>query len=144
VEDFDGQRVLLLHGDTLCTDDVAYQRARRVLRHPLFKPAVAPLPFFIREKIARTLRKKSQAHKKTLSMNIMDVAPNAVRSAFARHKVQTIIHGHTHRPAIHEGESGDEKSRRFVLTDWQREGAAPLQLLQYRERTFTPFPLGEM
>ena len=118
-EDFDGQKVLLLHGDELCTDDVAYQRARRVLRHPLFKPAVAPLPFFVRERIAQSLRRKSTAQKSTLSAQIMDVTETAVNAMFALHHAPTMIHGHTHRPKTHIHSAAGQTYTRVVLPDWQ-------------------------
>ena len=118
-EDFDGQKILLLHGDELCTDDVAYQRARRVLRHPLFKPAVAPLPFYVREQIAQSIRRKSTAQKSTLSAQIMDVTQTAVNAMFKLHQVHTMIHGHTHRPSTHVHHVAGETYTRFVLPDWQ-------------------------
>ncbi len=118
-EDFEDQKILLLHGDELCTDDVAYQRARRVLRHPWFKPAVAPLPFFVRERIARNLRRKSTAQKLTLSAQIMDVTETAVSAMFARYPAHTMIHGHTHRPKTHRYRVADETYTRIVLPDWQ-------------------------
>jgi UDP-2,3-diacylglucosamine hydrolase len=119
IETFGAQKVLLLHGDELCTDDIAYQRARRVLRHPLFKPAVAPLPFFLRLKIAQALRRKSAAHKRTMSNEIMDVTESAVNQMFQRYGVTEMIHGHTHRPATHTHQVNGHACTRTVLHDWQ-------------------------
>jgi UDP-2,3-diacylglucosamine hydrolase len=83
-EMIDGREFLLLHGDELCTDDIGYQKARKILRHPFFKPAVAPLPYFLRIRIAQYLRRKSASHKRTLSTQIMDVTENAVAEMFRR------------------------------------------------------------
>jgi UDP-2,3-diacylglucosamine hydrolase len=133
IETLGAQKILLLHGDELCTDDVTYQRARRVLRHPLFKPAVAPLPFFLRMKIAQTLRRKSAAHKRTIRSEIMDVTPSAVAAMFKRYGVTEMIHGHTHRPATHMHDVNGRACTRIVLHDWQ--GGS--QYLQWEAGAFT-------
>jgi UDP-2,3-diacylglucosamine hydrolase len=119
LEDFDGQPILLLHGDELCTDDIGYQRARKILRHPLFKPMVAPLPYSMRLRIANYLRRKSAAHKRTLSSQIMDVTESAVCAMFHQKNVQQMIHGHTHRPNTHTHTVDGRACTRTVLADWQ-------------------------
>jgi UDP-2,3-diacylglucosamine hydrolase len=136
IETLGEQNILLLHGDELCTDDVAYQRARRVLRHPLFKPAVAPLPFFLRMKIAQALRRKSAAHKRTLRNEIMDVTQSAVNAMFQQYGVTEMIHGHTHRPAIHTHHVGGKACTRTVLHDWQ----GGTQYLQWEAGAFSSLP----
>lgn len=119
VVDLYGAPTLLLHGDTLCTDDVAYQKTRLMLRDPAFQADfLAKTP---QERVAFALkaREMSADHKAGVSMDIMDVNAEAVASAFARHGVRHMIHGHTHRPAVHE-EAGYQ---RVVLGDWYDQGS---------------------
>jgi UDP-2,3-diacylglucosamine hydrolase len=111
------QAVLLMHGDELCTDDVRYQRVRRILRLNAFRWIGNSLPTSWRHAIARKLRRESDAHKKMTSMNIMDANDGAIAAAFTKHKVELLIHGHTHRPADHL----HGKLRRIVLSDWQQD-----------------------
>jgi UDP-2,3-diacylglucosamine hydrolase len=118
VIDLDGRRVLLMHGDELCLDDVRYQRARRILRTDPFRIIGNALPTAMRNFIARTLRGKSEAHKATTAMNIMDANPDAALAAMDAHDAATLIHGHTHRPAHHRLPDGRE---RWVMTDWQQD-----------------------
>lgn len=112
------QQALLLHGDELCTDDIAFQRARRVLRTDLFRTIGNSLPTSWRHAIARTLRSKSDAHKAVTSLNIMDANPQAIERMFDKHNVPIMIHGHTHRPADHVQANN---RRRIVLSDWQQD-----------------------
>ena len=118
VIDLDGKRVLLMHGDELCVEDVRYQRARRILRFNAFRIIANSLPTAMRNFIARTLRGKSEAHKAMTAMNIMDANPDAALAAMNAHQASTLIHGHTHRPARHALPNGRE---RWVMTDWQQD-----------------------
>ena len=118
VIDLGGQRVLLMHGDELCIDDVRYQRARRVLRTDAFRIIGNSLPTATRNFIARTLRGKSEAHKAVTAMTIMDANPDAALAAMNAHQATTLIHGHTHRPAHHILPNGRD---RWVMTDWQQD-----------------------
>jgi UDP-2,3-diacylglucosamine hydrolase len=118
-EVLDGQEFLLLHGDELCTDDVGYQKARKILRHPLFKLAVAPLPYFLRIRVAQYLRRRSTSHKRTLDLQIMDVTEQAVCDMFRLKHAQNMIHGHTHRPNTHLHTVDGQDCTRTVLADWQ-------------------------
>lgn len=111
-------RALLLHGDELCTDDVAYQRARCVLRSAAFRVFGNSLPVFVRTAIARRLRRASEAHKASTAMSIMDANVDAVGKIMARHGVDCLIHGHTHRPGHHAHAGACE---RWVLSDWQQD-----------------------
>ena len=133
VIDLDGRRTLLLHGDELCTDDVRYQRARRVLRTDLFRIVGNALPRAARHAIARRLRRESDQHKANTSMTIMDVNADAVTQVMARQQAPLLIHGHTHRPAHHVLPSGDE---RRVLSDWQQDSG----YLEYNDGIFTVKP----
>jgi UDP-2,3-diacylglucosamine hydrolase len=121
-----GERVLLLHGDTLCTDDHSYQRLRRILRNPLSRTAFRWMSLKQRQRIAQRLRAGSQAHLDNLSAHmpdIMDVNPGAVQQAFERYQVRFMIHGHTHRPAIHTLQVGGQRATRIVLGDWYTQGS---------------------
>ena len=136
VIDLDGRRTLLMHGDELCTDDVRYQRARRVLRTDLFRLIGNALPRSARLAIARKLRRESDQHKSKTAMAIMDVNADAVTRAMARHNASLLIHGHTHRPAHHILTKGRE---RWVMSDWQQDYG----YLEYHHATFTvkPWPV---
>ncbi|TAG46613.1 MAG: UDP-2,3-diacylglucosamine diphosphatase [Betaproteobacteria bacterium] len=115
--DLGSKRALLLHGDELCTDDVRYQRVRRVLRTTLFRVIGDALPVAWRYAIARKLRRESDAHKAVTAMRIMDANHAAIERTFERQGVTLMIHGHTHRPADHLSADG---KRRIVLSDWQQ------------------------
>jgi UDP-2,3-diacylglucosamine hydrolase len=111
------QTALLMHGDELCTDDARYQRARKILRSPLFRAFGNRLPFWIRNQIAARLRRASKAHKAGASMQILDANRDAINAAFTRHNVSLMIHGHTHRPT----DETINNKRRIVLSDWQQD-----------------------
>lgn len=120
--DLHGQRVLLLHGDTLCTDDHDYQRFRRFVRSPLAQSLYLALPARLRSSIANYLRRRSTQANDGKPPAIMDVNPMAVANALRRHDVQLMIHGHTHRPAIHNLEVDGRPARRIVLGAWYEQG----------------------
>lgn len=123
VVDLYGTPTLLLHGDTLCTDDVEYQAFRAQVRNPQWQAGFLALSIEERIAVAKQARDASKQHTSSASMDIMDVNPQAVQQAFADHQVRHMIHGHTHRPAVHEHilENGDSASR-IVLTDWYKRG----------------------
>ena len=106
---------LLSHGDVFCTDDVGYQKWRRISRKPFVQRLFLLLPRVLRERIAGDLRKQSAGNKAGKSAEIMDVNAAAVAAAFNQHQIKRIIHGHTHRPAEHRDAAGHE---RIVLADW--------------------------
>ncbi|MFF7708667.1 UDP-2,3-diacylglucosamine diphosphatase [Pseudomonas sp. NPDC007930] len=117
-----GEPVLLMHGDTLCTRDEQYQRMRRVLRNPLVRWVLGHLPLATRQKLARKLRRESRAQTRMKATDIIDVTPSEVPRVMARHGVLTLVHGHTHRPALHKLQLGAQPARRIVLGDWERQG----------------------
>lgn len=119
-----GQRVLLMHGDSLCTLDVGYMKLRRWLRNPLSLFILRNLPLATRHKLARKLRSESRAQTRMKASDIVDVTPEEVIKVMAEHGVRTLIHGHTHRPAVHELEVSGQPARRIVLGDWDRQGWA--------------------
>jgi len=124
VVDLYGTPTLLLHGDTLCTDDVEYQAFRQQTRNPLWQQGVLALSVEERLKMANEFRDASMQHTGSASMDIMDVNAAAVVSAFRENGVTRMIHGHTHRPAFHLHELGDgNQAERIVLADWYRSGS---------------------
>lgn len=120
--DFGDQRVLLMHGDSLCTDDHAYMRLRKILRNPLVLWLLRNLPLRSRHALARKLRNESRAQTRMKAADITDVSPSEVVRAMQQHRVLTLIHGHTHRPAEHLLQVDGHAARRIVLGDWDQQG----------------------
>lgn len=110
--------VLLMHGDTLCTADHAYQRARKLMRNRFLQYVFLHLPLSFRKKIANELRNASKRHTTTASMNSMDVTQQEVERVMQNHRVSHLIHGHTHRPNIHQFTLDGESCSRMVLGAW--------------------------
>ena len=123
VLDLYGKRVLIMHGDTLCTDDTGYQAFRAKVHQPWLQRLFLALPLFIRQRIAARMRAGSQSANSAKSMAIMDVNPQAVSDALTRHRVQHLIHGHTHRPAVHSLNANGQPAFRYVLGAWHSEGS---------------------
>ncbi|OEC40222.1 UDP-2,3-diacylglucosamine diphosphatase [Pseudomonas sp. 1D4] len=119
-----GHPVLLMHGDSLCTRDEAYMRLRRILRHPLTLFVLRHLPLRVRHRLARKLRSESRAQTRQKAYDIVDVTPEEVTRVMIDAKVPTLIHGHTHRPAVHILEIDGQPAQRIVLGDWDRQGWA--------------------
>lgn len=118
-----GEQVLLLHGDVLCTDDHSYQRLRRVVRNPIVQWLFQRLPLQRRERIAARIRAGSKMHTQRVEATIMDVNPQAVIDTFEARQVKIMIHGHTHRPAIHRHALTNGNATRIVLGDWHTQGS---------------------
>ena len=126
VIDLYGRRVLLMHGDLLCIDDHAYQRLRRIVRNPIVQFVMRSLTLRQRQKLAERMRAGSKEHIKSMDMaapQIMDVNQNEVRRTMQRYGVDCIIHGHTHRPAVHELQLNGKPAVRIVLGDWYEQGS---------------------
>jgi UDP-2,3-diacylglucosamine hydrolase len=121
--ELDGRRALLMHGDTLCTDDHAYQRYRRFVHRPGVQALYLALPARVRSGIAAFARRQSMAANAGKAAAIMDVNPAAVANALRRHGVHLLIHGHTHRPAVHAIEIDGQTARRVVLGAWYEQGS---------------------
>lgn len=119
----DGQMALVMHGDELCTDDHDYQRSRRWLRNPVMQFLYLALPRFARQKIADRIRHRSMTATRSKLPEITDVNAAAVHDAMRRHGVRLLIHGHTHRPAIHDFTLDGNPARRIVLGDWYTQGS---------------------
>jgi UDP-2,3-diacylglucosamine hydrolase len=118
-----GERVLLMHGDVLCTDDTSYQRLRRIVRNPVVQWVTRRMSLARRRALARKMREGSRMHTGTAAPEIMDVNAGAVADAFRASGVRTMIHGHTHRPAVHELVVDERLVRRIVLGDWHAQGS---------------------
>ncbi len=125
---------LLLHGDSLCTDDKGYQRMRLILRNPVVQWVFLHLCRKRRLAIGQKMRQGSAQHSQNKPQAIMDVNPLTVRQLFKQHpNVAHIIHGHTHRPEHHLIESDNTTLHRWVLGDWQALKIGPSKLLKVSE-----------
>ena len=116
------QQVLLTHGDTLCTDDTAYQRFRTQVRDPSWQAELLAKPYTERAALARSMRSCSDVEKSMKPDAIMDVNKDAVAQMFEQQNVAAMIHGHTHRPAMHRHNVNGRNVTRWVLQDWHDLG----------------------
>jgi len=123
IAELDRERVLLTHGDALCTDDHSYQELRTIVREPAWQRRFLALPRSTRELLADEARAGSRRHTSRTVPTIMDVNPAAVTAAFRAAQVRRIIHGHTHRPGVHEDEVDGEPAQRIVLGAWYEQGS---------------------
>ncbi len=123
VQTLGGVPTLLLHGDTLCTDDTAYQQYRQRIRNPRNMARLLRLPLWIRRCIGAYLRLQSYGYQRIRGKHALsDVNHQAVMTTLQQHQVQRMIHGHTHRPAIHIHYENGQVYQRFVLSDWHHLG----------------------
>ena len=130
-------RTLLMHGDTLCTDDLDYQQFRAKVRAPSWRTDFLTLPLGQRKEQIEALRRTSESEKKRKAPALMDVNIGAVEATLREHRYPRLIHGHTHRPARHEHHLDGRNCERWVLADWysagsylrcDKRGCAPVQL----------------
>lgn len=117
----DAGKILLTHGDEYCTADAGYQRFRRIVRRPCVQRLFLALSLKLRRGIADWARRRSMASNRYKAAHIMDVDPAAIEQAFARHGARTLVHGHTHRPAVHSLAVNGAVCTRIVLPDWDYE-----------------------
>jgi UDP-2,3-diacylglucosamine hydrolase len=137
VVELNGEQVLLMHGDSLCTTDLAYMRLRKVLRNPLTLWLLRRLPLAKRQQLARKLRKESQLQTRQKAAAITDVTPAEIPRIMAKYGVRTLIHGHTHRPATHSLEINGQAVQRIVLGDWDQQGwALQIDANGYQQASF--------
>jgi UDP-2,3-diacylglucosamine hydrolase len=117
-----GEKALLSHGDVLCPDDPQYQQIRTMTHSPDWQARMLAKP--LRERLAMAEQARQQSLERTinLSMNITDVNQDKVREVILEHNVEVLLHGHTHRPAIHDIDLGKRKAKRIVLGDWNVRG----------------------
>ncbi len=118
IRDIAGKPTLLLHGDTLCTDDIDYQNFRTMVRAPQWRSDFLSRPLAERISVIEGLRERSTVEKQRKSMALMDTNNDAVAAAFSEHGVTRMIHGHTHRLAHHEHSVDGQICQRWVLGDW--------------------------
>jgi UDP-2,3-diacylglucosamine hydrolase len=123
VAEFDGERVLLTHGDALCTDDHAYQELRSLVRTSAWQRRFLALPRAHREFLADEARAGSRRHTARTVPYIMDVNDDAVAAALRAARVHRVIHGHTHRPGVHDFELDGAAAQRIVLGAWYEQGS---------------------
>ena len=107
-----------MHGDTLCTDDAAYQAFRRHVRHPLTRALLRRLPFALRRRLAHQARAGSESAKAAKPAAIMDVNEDEVVRVLREQQARRLIHGHTHRPAQHVHAVDGHDCERWVVPDW--------------------------
>ncbi|MDP2561273.1 UDP-2,3-diacylglucosamine diphosphatase [Psychrobium sp. 1_MG-2023] len=123
VIDLYGHNALIMHGDSLCTLDVAYQKFRKKSRKKWWQAIMLSLPLFYRQKLANDARKRSQENNKEKSQTIMDVTQSEVVSEMQTFNVDLLIHGHTHRPNRHNFDVEGKTFERIVLGDWYEQGS---------------------
>ena len=118
-----GRPTLLMHGDTLCSDDLEYQKFRAMVRNPAWQQAFLAKPLVERARMAQDVRGRSEQAKQVKDLAIMDVAPATVETVLRKHAYPRLIHGHTHRPARHEHVVDGRLCERWVLADWYGQGS---------------------
>lgn len=126
VIDLHGTPTLLTHGDLLCTDDLPYQAFRAKSHTPEWQQAVLSKPLLLRLLAARWYRIRSYFHKRKKSPDIMDVNQDTVIKVMHDHNSLRLIHGHTHRPNVHNFEISDQPAQRFVLAAWSKDAGGLL------------------
>ena len=123
IVELQGEPVLLTHGDALCTADHAYQRLRALVRAPRWQRRFLALPLDVRRALAARARSGSRRHMARIGEQITDVDDEAVRSAMRACGVRSLVHGHTHRPAVHALTLEGADARRIVLGAWHEVGS---------------------
>jgi UDP-2,3-diacylglucosamine hydrolase len=123
VHDIHGRPTLLMHGDVLCTDDTAYQAVRQQVRNPQWHQQILSMPLEARRAFAVKAREDSKAHTGSTMESIMDVNGDTVAETMREVGVRRLVHGHTHRPAVHAFELDGQPAERIVLGDWYEHGS---------------------
>jgi UDP-2,3-diacylglucosamine hydrolase len=139
VVDLYGTPTLILHGDELCTQDIEYQAFRKKARSWWWPNIMLLLPLSTRKKLAAKGRAKSKKAQAQLTAEIMDVTPNEVVLTMQNHGVNRMIHGHTHRPAIHNLIVNQQPAERIVLGDWYEQGSILRVSKQHTDLTSVDF-----
>ena len=138
VIELNGVKTLLTHGDLLCTDDLPYQAFRAKSHTPAWQKNVLSKPLLLRLLVARWYRIRSFFHKRGKTAEIMDVNQNTVLEVMREHQALRLIHGHTHRPAIHSFTIDNQTAQRFVLSEWQKQ---PIDILGWNNDSYYPINL---
>jgi len=142
VIDLANEKVLLMHGDSLCTGDVGYMKFRATIRNPAFLEPFLKRPIEERKITAQQLRAMSQANNQNKSMEIMDVTLEEVPKEMDNHHITTLIHGHTHRPKIHKVQLESAMGERIVLGDWD-QNVWYLNVSESGSKSLKHYPLAE-
>ncbi|TFW30007.1 UDP-2,3-diacylglucosamine diphosphatase [Duganella callida] len=121
VAEIGGVKLVVLHGDAQCTQDSKYMEFRKMVRQPAWQQQFTAMPLAQRKAIIAGLRADSRKEQSGKAYEIMDVTPQAILDVFAQTGAEVMIHGHTHRPALHQ--LGDK--RRYVLPDWEPDATPP-------------------
>lgn len=121
--DLYGTKAVILHGDTLCTDDVDYQKFRKTVHQPWLQWVFNRIPWFIKKKIVARVQSDIRDDKDSKPLEIMDVNQTEVERVMSQYCVDLMIHGHTHRPNIHTFEVDGVQKKRIVLGDWYTQGS---------------------
>jgi len=114
---------VIMHGDTLCTRDVSYQQFRKKSRTWWWQTMIKSLPLWVRKRIAQNYRKQSASATAMKAQDIMDVTPSEVQQCLQHYDCKLLIHGHTHRPKVHNITVNQQPARRIVLGDWYNQGS---------------------
>lgn len=121
----DAGTLIISHGDEYCTDDAAYQNLRRWVRKPWVQKLFLGLSLATRQRIAAWARARSRRSTASKQMTLLDVNQNTILQAFEKTGVHTMVHGHTHRPAVHHYQTGTHSCVRYVLPDWHYDPPGP-------------------
>jgi UDP-2,3-diacylglucosamine hydrolase len=144
IADLYGKKALLMHGDSLCTLDYGYQKFRRWWDQPWWQWLILATPLWYRQHLARKARRISKADKQQKTAMIMDVTPAEVPKVMAEHQVQYLIHGHTHRPAVHQLSLPDgQPGWRYVVGDWYQQSSYLAITPDGWQLHFQPLPVTE-
>ncbi|KAF7775107.1 UDP-2,3-diacylglucosamine hydrolase [Pseudoalteromonas citrea] len=123
VIDLYGNKTVILHGDEMCTQDIAYQNFRKKSRGWWWPKLILATPLWYRRRVAKKARQKSKENQKGKSLDILDVTSEAVQAMFEKYHVYNMIHGHTHRPYVHTSQKDDKEFTRTVLGDWYSQSS---------------------
>lgn len=142
VIDLYGTPTLIMHGDSLCTLDIAYQKFRKWWNQPWWQWLLLKTPLAFRQRLAAKARRKSAEHKEHYAQQqqpqIMDVTPSEVPRVMAEYGVTRLIHGHTHRPAVHQVDINGLPGERYVLGDWYSQSSYLMVSAEKWDLVFTP------
>lgn len=122
-----GTQTLLMHGDSLCVHDVSHQRFRKYAYNPKINRFFTMLPLAIRKRLASYARSKSKQSISQKDRQIMDVCTDEVKRVLSAHNADVLIHGHTHRPGVHQIDSNGQQKQRIVMSDWHDTASILLQ-----------------
>ncbi|WP_042142290.1 MULTISPECIES: UDP-2,3-diacylglucosamine diphosphatase [unclassified Pseudoalteromonas] len=139
VIDLYGTPTLILHGDEMCTQDIEYQKFRKKSRGWWWPKLMLAMPLFYRQSVAKKARERSKASQMDKAPEVLDVTHDAVIDTFKKFQTHLMIHGHTHRPKVHEHDIDGTPAKRIVLGDWYTQGSYLVVTKDAQELIFTDF-----